>query len=165
MNALRAKLRSTAGFSLAEQLISMIFIGLLCVVVAAGIGAALAAQGNMSSVSEANQMLSRTLEEVSDELAFSVAVDADATTYESASAKALVTLGNSDQGIVMTEAGAGGATRLMVPGTATLTPQFASAPLYDPQSNTWSYAIIIKKGDEVIASQEMKVARNTGAAQ
>lgn len=39
--ALIARLRDTRGFMLAEQLVSIIFIGLLCIVVAAGLQAAM----------------------------------------------------------------------------------------------------------------------------
>ena len=38
---LHARLRDTRGFMLAEQLVSVIFIGLLGIIVAAGIGAAM----------------------------------------------------------------------------------------------------------------------------
>lgn len=155
------RLRSEEGFTLAEQLISVIFIGLLCVVISAGIGAALAAHGSVSEVAGANQLLSRTMEEVSDELAFSRSANEDGT-FESATTRSVVSLTSDTEGIKLSEVSTG-TSYLIVPGADGLIPTFSQTPSYNKESNTWSYAIIIKKGTEELISKEMKVTRNMSA--
>lgn len=162
-DALKKRLRSTKGFTLAEQLISIIFIGMLCVVISAGIGAAMTAQGNIAQEAEVNQLLTRTMQEVSDELAFSISVTSDNKTFESATTRTMVQFANDSRGIVLTEVGAGGNSHLIIPGVDSLIPQFEELPTYQSADNTWSYAIIIKKGDETVVSQEMTVTRNMSA--
>lgn len=74
---LRSRLRDTRGFMLAEQLVSIIFIGLLCVVIAAGLTAALSAYSNITLQTNADNLLTRTVEAVSDEFAFALSVEGD----------------------------------------------------------------------------------------
>lgn len=160
----KKRLVSTAGFTLAEQLISIIFIGLLCVLISTGIGAAMAIHGNVSQEAEANQLLTRTMQEVSDELTYSVSVQSDNQTFESSTTLTPVKFINTSDGIALQEVGTGAATHLIIPGANSLVPQFETLPSYRSSDNTWVYNIVIKKGDETLASQDMVIARSSGTA-
>ncbi|MBC2888019.1 hypothetical protein H7313_01410 [Gordonibacter massiliensis] len=70
-----SRLKDERGFMLAEQLISIIFIGLLCVVVSVGLGAAMNAYANITRQTTADNMLARAMELVSDELSFARSIE------------------------------------------------------------------------------------------
>lgn len=72
---LRARLRDTRGFMLAEQLVSIVFIGLLCVMVAAGLTAAMSAYASITAQTKADALLAQAVERVSDEMAFALSVE------------------------------------------------------------------------------------------
>lgn len=80
--ALRSRLKNDHGFMLAEQLVSIIFIGLLSIVVAAGIGAAMSAYANITRQTTADNMLARAVESVSDELSFAQSVEGTSNVEE-----------------------------------------------------------------------------------
>lgn len=67
-------LRDTRGFMLAEQLVSIIFIGLLCIVVTAGLSAAMSAYSSITTQTKADALLAEAVEKVSDELVYSLEV-------------------------------------------------------------------------------------------
>lgn len=158
--------RDTRGFMLAEQLVSIVFIGMLCIVVAAGLGAALAAYGSITTASNANMLLSQTVQEVNDELAFSLSADADSGAFVSATTRTSVTMETGvtnktgEKGIVLEPAGEGGAQVMLVTTTNGLTPAFTTTPAYEATSNTWTYAVAVLDSSGVVrAKQDMKVAR------
>lgn len=72
---LRARLRDTRGFMLAEQLVSVIFIGLLGIIVAAGIGAAMSVYANITRQTQADQMLFQAVARVRDEFSYALSVE------------------------------------------------------------------------------------------
>lgn len=158
---LAARLRDTRGFMLAEQLISVIFIGFLCVIVAAGLGAALSAYGSITASSNANMLLSQAVQEVSDELAFSLSANSDGS-FVSETTRASATMSSDDRGIIVTD-GSGTDTVLVAPKNG-LTPKFTSAPSYDAGANTWTFTIVINSGGAVMAEQAMTVGRVNPAA-
>lgn len=75
LNAIVRRLRDTRGFMLAEQLISIIFIGLLCIAVAAGLQAAMSSYASITTQTQADSMLSNAVEAVSNELVYALDVD------------------------------------------------------------------------------------------
>ncbi len=169
MNPLMAKLKDSSGFMLGEQLLSIIFIGLLCIAISAGIGVALAAFANISDQANANQLLSRSILEINDELAYSLEVQNDQTSgqsnsFISATNHTYVYLLNDTaaNGISMygeNLAGAGSDTVTLIPAAGNLSAYFSELPVYDKTSNTWQYTLQIKKGNTVLKEQEMTVAR------
>lgn len=156
-----ARLCDTRGFMLAEQLVSVIFIGLLCVAVAAGLGAALSAYSGIIATSNASMLLSQTVQEVSDELAFSLSANSDGS-FVSETTRASATMDSDASGIVMKD-DSGSSTVLVAPKNG-LTPEFSSAPSYDVSSNTWTFTVTIKQGAKVVAEQAMTVGRVNPAA-
>ena len=70
-------LRDQRGFMLAEQLVSIIFIGLLCIVVTAGLGAAMSAYRSITEQTHADMLLADAVERVSDEFAYALSVEGD----------------------------------------------------------------------------------------
>lgn len=177
-DTLTSKLRSEDGFTLAELLVSVVFIGLLCIVISVGLGAALSAYGTVTQESNTHQLMARTTQEINDELAFSLSIDADNKTYESPSSRTLVTLVNStdNNGIAIRGLGIGGVAldaegeAVLVPGVDGLVPRFAEgkAPTYNKSNNTWSYTIEIVNtnadSDVVVETRVMTVARNMPAS-
>ena len=153
---LTARLRDTRGFMLAEQLVSVIFIGFLCVVVAAGLGAALSAYSGITTSSNANMLLSQAVQEVSDELVFSLSAKTDGS-FVSETTRTSVTMSSDDRGIIVTD-GSGAGTVLVAPKNG-LTPKFSSVPSYSAGTNTWTFTIVINNGDSVMAEQAMTVGR------
>lgn len=152
---LAARLRDTRGFMLAEQLVSVIFIGFLCVVVAAGLGAALSAYGSITTSSNASMVLSQAVQEVSDELSFSLSASPDGS-FVSETTRAPATMDSDGSGIVMKSTTG---TTVLIPSKNGLTPGFSSVPSYDASSNTWTFAITVKNGDAIVAEQAMTVGR------
>lgn len=71
------RLRDQRGFMLAEQLVSIIFIGLLCIVVTAGLGAAMSAYRSITEQTHADMLLADAVERVSDEFAYALSVEGD----------------------------------------------------------------------------------------
>ena len=172
-----ARLRDSRGFMLAEQLVSIIFIGLLCVVVAAGLGAALSAYGNITAQANADNLLLRSVQVISDQLAFSQ--EPDGTTFVSSSENVRGSLQNA-------QAGAGiefsysykvkepgkeeerTASTLLVPsktngnGTVEFSVSFPGdgAPKYDRATNTWTYTVNVEDASKKqLAIQNITVKR------
>lgn len=177
-DTLASKLRNEDGFTLAELLVSVVFIGLLCIVISLGLGAALSAYGTVTQESNSHQLLARSTQEITDELAFSLSVDTDKKAYESPSSRTLVTLVTSanNEGIAIQGLGIGGADLdksgevLLVPGVDGLVPRFAEGkePVYNSENNTWSYTIEIINTNVapnvVVETRDMIVARNMPAS-
>ncbi len=145
---LAARLRDTRGFMLAEQLVSVIFV-------AAGLGAALSAYGSITTSSNASMVLSQAVQEVSDELSFSLSASPDGS-FVSETTRAPATMDSDGSGIVMKSTTG---TTVLIPSKNGLTPGFSSVPSYDASSNTWTFAITVKNGDAIVAEQAMTVGR------
>lgn len=176
---LRSRLRDTRGFMLAEQLVSIIFIGLLCVVIAAGLTAALSAYSNITLQTNADNLLTRTVEAVSDEFAFALSVEGDgdveseSVIFQSSSQRSLASLMSNDRGIWMTfESDPNNPVYpfLFVPAAHGLIPQlenvvyYRSAATVDGKkipANTWTFDIEIVQtvGGTPLASTSMTVQR------
>ena len=162
LGSLRSRLRDIHGFMLAEQLVSIIFIGLLCVVVAAGLGAAMSAYGNITKQTRADALLSQAVELVSDELVYALEVegdgeqDKDNTLYfTSATRHETAALQSDARGIWLNAAGE---QALLAPTRDSLVPALANLA-YKSDSGTWSFLIQIKSGDNVLAEANLKVHR------
>lgn len=165
------KLGETAGFTLAEQLLSALLIGLLSIAVATGLGVATRVYGAVSLEAGANQLMMRAVQEINDELAYAVLVSSDGRNYLSATTRTIVHLENSsnNQGISMTGVGLGGSLTadeksiVLIPRSAELNIRFDIVPSYSKSSNAWTYTISVSKDDGAVLEQEsMKVTRNVG---
>lgn len=170
------KLACKKGFMLMEQLVSIVFIGLLCLAITVGMGAALSAYANMTQRTEAQALLNQAVQKVSDELAYSEGPFTEgATNYVSSTVHLSVSLANltnasgTVEGIGMFGTGiasdpASPSARLdqvlFIPGIGGLVPEFVKAPVFNLSNNTWSFQVRIMQGDEeLIRSEPMVVAR------
>ena len=68
--SLRSRLRDTRGFMIAEQLASIVFIGLLCVAVGVGLQVAMNSYTSITRQAQADALLQQAVEVVSDELTY-----------------------------------------------------------------------------------------------
>lgn len=71
-----ATLRSTAGETITEVLVTVLLVGLLTLTVAAGIGVAVKAYGSIKQATEANALMGNAVTAVQDELRFAYDVEA-----------------------------------------------------------------------------------------
>ena len=169
----RQKLRNTQGFMLGEQLIRVIFIGLLCIAVGAGLSAALTVFSNVTQVTESQALLNRAVQEVSDELAYACDVERGSAplSFVSNSVHARVTLIDETaadaQGIALQGAGikSGDPTKdetvLLIPSMGNFVPQIKDLA-YEEASKLWTFTINIVQKDttsNVLATTAMTVAR------
>lgn len=150
---LEKKLASIEGFMLGEQLISIIFIGLLCIALSAGLSAALTVFGNVSAKTQAQSLLNRAVDQVGDELVFShIEEDTPTNFFVSDSMYAEVQLVNApDQagialqgdGITTGVSSNEGEWVLLVSAADDLVPRFAEnqTPVYQPDTDTWTFTI------------------------
>ena len=167
------RLHDTRGFTLAEQLISIVFLGLLCVVIAVGLNAAFQSYRLANESTRANELLTRAVEEVGDELAFASSVEVTGAdpTFVSPTTKQPVTIGNDadGSGIVLVPQDAGDDSAfdpvLLVASSHGLTVEVFDVAFNDDKTdndkkNTWDFRIDIKQQgrDTVIASTAMTVA-------
>ena len=157
-----ARLCDQRGFMLAEQLVSIIFIGLLCIVVAAGLGAAMSAYTNITKQTQADIMLSQAVEAVSDELVYALDVENDGLQSEenplyftSVTRHELAVLQQDDRGIWLNAAGE---QSRLVPAENGLTPQLESLS-YNEATGIWSFEITIKSDTTTLAETTMNVKR------
>lgn len=174
--ALAARLRDRRGFMLAEQLVSIILIGLLCIAITAGLSAAMSAYFSITRQTAADTLLARAIETVNDELVYST--NPEASSFDSPSRKARVQITSTDEGIVMQGNGikTGNATAaeslVIVKSSAdpAFTPGFAEgkAPIYNAADNTWSYTINITETGSVsgpVVQKDVTVKRVMPAPQ
>lgn len=156
-HTVRVRLHDTSGVILAEQLVSILFIGLLCVAVAAGIGAAMTSYVHITQQTDAQQILMRAIDEIDGELVY--ARDVAGESFVSPTTHTEVVLTADERGIVLVAAD-GDASTVLVGGSDGLVPGFEEGPTYDVTTNSWSYRVVIDdlRGDEVMA-QDMMVKR------
>lgn len=159
--SLLARLRDTRGFMIAEQLISIIFIGLLCIAVTAGLQAAMNSYGRITTQTQADSMLSQAVEVVSDELVYALEVEGDGTQsdgnplyFTSATRHETAVLQSREDGIWLN---CSAAARLASTKDG-LTPQLVSLS-YDADAGTWSFRITIQSGGSTLADTTMTVKR------
>lgn len=164
---LRSRLRDTRGFMLGEHLISILFIGLLCVAVTAGLQAAMNSYSRITVQTKANAMLMQAVEEVSDELTYALEVEGDGVQsdenplYFTSSTRHEIALLQSDgqQGIWLN---AEGAQALLAPAEDGLTPRLEMLS-YNDASKTWSFELgVYAEGDvaqDALAKTTMNVLR------
>lgn len=158
---LASRLRDTRGFMIAEQLISIIFIGLLCVAVAAGLGAAMSSYSRITLQTQADALLSQAVEQVSDELVYALEVEGDGVQsdgnplyFTSATRHETAVLQTREDGIWLN---CSAAARLASTKDG-LTPQLASLS-YDAAAGTWSFRITVQSGSSTLADTTMTVKR------
>lgn len=154
MVSLRSCLRDTRGFMIAEQLISIIFIGLLCIAVAAGLGAAMTAYSGITMQTQADAMMSQAVEIVSDELVYALEASDDAS-FVSATRHEGAKLDSDAQGIWLD---ASGARACLVQAENGLTPNLESLS-YATDAGTWTFRITVESGASVLAETTMTVKR------
>lgn len=158
---LASRLRDTRGFMIAEQLISIIFIGLLCVAVAAGLGAAMSSYSRITLQTQADALLSQAVEQVSDELVYALEVEGDGVQsdgnplyFTSATRHETAVLQTREDGIWLN---CSAAARLASTKDG-LAPQLASLS-YDAAAGTWSFRITVQSGSSTLADTTMTVKR------
>lgn len=76
--AVKGRLAQQDGFTLAEQLVALLFMGFLCMVVAAGITASVRVNERITTTTRANTMLQEAVTEINYQLEYSQAVLLDA---------------------------------------------------------------------------------------
>ncbi|MEG1493272.1 MAG: hypothetical protein RR218_03550 [Gordonibacter sp.] len=173
---LALKLKSTQGFMLAEQLVSIIFIGLLCLAISAGLAAAMTVFANVTKVTESQALLNRSVQEISDELAFSTgAVEGTSFVSKSVNARVWLVPAANNAGIAFQGDGIlSGNPKdknqqvLLVPSSGGLVPvveglRFEKDPGNAEDKGRWFFTIRILQGSstasEVATSGEMTIAR------
>lgn len=135
------RLKNTQGFMLAEQLISIVFIGLLCIAIAAGLGAAMSAYANITTQTSADTLLSQAVEVVSDQLAFAqgdCAAAGGSASFVSASTHTAVSLSAQDGAIVLSDTTG---TTTLVPVTDSLSLQTSFS--YDDVARMWTCSVSV----------------------
>lgn len=155
----RVRLHDTRGFLLAEQLVSIVFIGLLCVAVAAGLTAALSAYQAITKQTDAQQMLARAVDEVNGELAY--ARSNDGNWFVSSTTNTVVRMESTDDGGIVLQGREPSLNSEVLVGAARgLLPAFESGPTYDSDTNAWSYTLVVRDSGMVdVFRQEMTVAQ------
>lgn len=169
---LASRLRDTRGFMLAEQLVSIIFIGLLCIVVSAGLSAAMSAYASITTQTKADALLAEAVERVSDEMAFALSVDGGGNlendpTFVSGSRNEKGKLVEDSLGIWF-KADSGNNV-LLVSSQNGFTPSIEGITYYRKASdtipaNTWTFTIKITNSSGTVVAQtpsdtEMRVRR------
>lgn len=156
----RERLRDTRGFMLAEQLVSIIFIGLLCIAVAAGLGAAMSSYAKITLQTQADAMLSQAVEVVSNELVYAL----DVTASEDGSLKFTSATLHED-GVTLVSDATDTGIWLKASSDSCLAPvQDGLAPkidnlVYDKDARTWTFHIAINSGGKTLAGTTMTVKR------
>lgn len=166
LTSICARLRDTRGFMLAEQLISIIFIGFLCVVVAAGLGAALSAYGSITQQANANNLLARSVELVSDELVYATSVEAipgsnvSFPAFVSYAQHETVQFYGPEDGVSVSGIAYGTetASRTLVPAQGSLVPVLAELTYNEP-SGEWTFQVDVNESNVTVASATMTVKR------
>lgn len=154
----RTRLRDTHGFVLAEQLVSIVFIGLLSIAVAAGLTAALSAYQGITKQTDAQQLLARAVDEVNGELAY--ARSSDGAQFVSSTTNTVVQMVGIDGGIALQRVGSSSDPEVLVGAAKGLSLAFESNPAYDSDTNTWSYTVVVRDSGMVdVFRQEMSVAQ------
>ncbi|MEG2212156.1 MAG: hypothetical protein RRX88_06720, partial [Raoultibacter sp.] len=159
------KLRDTRGFMIGEQLVSIIFLGLLCMVVAAGTGAAMNSYAAVTQVATAQSLTNDAVARINDELQFAreplgVLSGKDGMTFVRAKTNKTVTLTNdSAKGdIVLKEGGATVVSTLATP-SGVLVPTLRNV-VYNP-NKTWTYTIDIMKRDATATGPGVSIKSTT----
>lgn len=155
-----ARLRNQQGFMLAEQLVSVVFIGLLCIVVAAGLGAAMTAYGNITKQTRADSMLSDTVELVSDQLGFAqgaVSADGVSATFVSATTHTQVQLLSTEAGIILRNIEDGVET-ILVPIRSGMRP--AISVLLAADQKSWSITVEIHSENAAEGTNSLAEVQN-----
>ncbi len=161
---LMRRLRDTRGAFLAEHLMSVIFIGLLCVAISAGIGAALSSYRGVTQATDANMLLSRSIEAVKYELDYSLSPPApfgSYAAYVSPTTHTNVQLSSDDRGIILKGEGIGqdGADSLvLVPSTNGLSHKI----VFMQSGGTFVFQIEIYQQGTLVESQNIVVNRVMG---
>lgn len=161
-NAIVYRLRDTRGFMLGEHLISIIFIGLLCIAVTAGLQAAMSSYAKITLQTQADAMLSQAVEVVSDELVYALDVEDGGTQSEqnplyftSATRHETAALQTDERGIWLNAAGK---IARLIAAEGGLTPSLDSLA-YDIDSRTWTFKITVNSGSSALAETTMTVKR------
>ena len=167
--SLRSRLRDTRGFMIAEQLASIVFIGLLCVAVGVGLQVAMNSYTSITRQAQADALLQQAVEVVSDELTYARDVensgaqtDGNPLYFTSPTRHEPAVLQSRDAGEDGIEDGiwlnAAGEQSQIVPARDGLAPKLAELS-YNADNETWSFRITIASGEDVAAETAMTVKR------
>ena len=161
-NAIACRLRDMRGFMLAEQLVSIIFIGLLCIAVAAGLQAAMSSYAKITRQTQADAMLSNAVEAVSDELVYALDVesggaqsDQNPLYFTSATRHETAAVQTNERGIWLNAAGE---RALLAASEGDMTPSLVSLA-YDADGKTWTFKIAVDTDSSTLAETTMTVKR------
>lgn len=161
------RLRDTRGFMIGEQLVSIIFIGLLCIAVTAGLQAAMNSYSRITLQTQADAMLQNAVEVVSNELVYALSVEGDEAEetgeiyFVSATRHETAALQSRADGIWLNAAGAQACIAAAENGLA---PQLEDLVYHrgagtGAPANSWTFRIAINSGSNVLAETTMTVKR------
>ena len=163
--SLRSRLRATRGFMIAEQLASIVFIGLLCVAVGVGLQVAMNSYTSITRQAQADALLQQAVEVVSDELTYARDVEGEGTQapdnplyFTSPTRHETSVLQSSETGEDGIWLNAAGEQSQIVPARDGLAPKLAELS-YNADNETWSFRITIASGEDVAAETAMTVKR------
>ncbi len=163
--SLRSRLRDTRGFMIAEQLASIVFIGLLCVAVGVGLQVAMNSYASITRQAQADALLQQAVEVVSDELTYARDVEGEGTQapdnplyFTSPTRHETSVLQSSETGEDGIWLNAAGEQSQIVPARDGLAPKLAELS-YNADNETWSFRITIASGEDVAAEAAMTVKR------
>ena len=162
--SLRSRLRDTRGFMIAEQLASIVFIGLLCVAVGVGLQVAMNSYTSITRQAQADALLQQAVE-----LTYARDVEGEGTQapdnplyFTSPTRHEPAVLQSRDAGEDGIEDGiwlnAAGEQSQIVPARDGLAPKLAELS-YNADNETWSFRITIASGEDVAAETAMTVKR------
>lgn len=158
------RLRDTRGFMLGEQLISIIFLGLLCLVVAAGTGAAMNSYAAVTQVATAQSLTDDAVARINDELQFArdVVVTKEDTTFISSWLNHRVMLKNGDNAIVLSYVNETKTPPVVVASSSGVLVPVLKGLHYDgPDYKTWTYTIDIMKRDATTTGPGVSIKSTT----
>lgn len=177
---LSRRLSSTDGFTIAEQLVTVIIVGFVTIAVVAGIGVAMNAFNDIRNVTDANAVLSNTTTAVTDELRFATGVEQQETAdghdvwaYDSTVRGYRLYLADSVDGITLNAidapSEAGGSTSFTTTGSSALPiAQTGTASgvsylshldslSYDDATHTWTCSLSVTDGTRTVRSGSFTV--------
>lgn len=165
IEALRSHLRDVRGFTIVEQLASIVLVGFLCVAVGVGMQVAMNSYASIVQQAQADALLQQAVEVVSDELTYACDVEGDGTQsdqnplyFTSSTLHETVALQSregSEGGIWLNAAGE---QYQIVPVRDGLVPRLAELS-YSADNEIWSFRIVIASGEAMAAEAAMAVKR------
>jgi|GEM_PF-5818788 len=174
MHRIRHILRSNNGFTIAEQLVTLIIVGLVTMAVAVGVSIAVNAFRDIRNVTDSNAALSDTVTTITDELRFATGVQAQTIggatvySYDSTVRDYRMYLADSTSGITVnsinrteevgtTAAGTASTALLPIANTGTTSSDakyiaHLKSLSYNSATQTWTVDVYVTNGTRTLDS-------------